>query len=77
MDLYFYNETDEEVRNSNTYSDEQQTDSDCADDNYCLTMTSSTGDFRSHLDGRWMVQVFNTKQQDAEIIEVQIILKYK
>ena len=77
MDLYFYNETDEEVRNSSSNSDEQQTDSDCSEDNYCLTMTSSTGDFRTHFDGTWMVEVFNTKQQNAEIIEVQIILKYK
>ena len=77
MDLYFYNDTDEEVRNSSSNSDEQQTDSDCSEDNYCLTMTSSTGDFRNHLDGSWMVQVFNTKQQNAEIIEIQIILKYK
>lgn len=77
MDLYFYNETDEEVRNSSANSDEQQTDSDCSSDNYCLTMTSSTGDFRNHLDGSWLVQVFNTKPHNAEIIEVQIILKYK
>ena len=77
MDLYFYNDTDEDVRNSSSNSDEQQTDSDCSEDNYCLTMTSSTGDFRSYLDGSWMVQVFNTKQQNAEIIEIQIILKYK
>ncbi len=77
MDLYFYNETDEEVRNSSANSDEQQTDSDCSSDNYCLTMTSSTGDFRNHLDGTWLVQVFNKQQHNAEIIEVQIILKYK
>jgi len=77
MDLYFYNETDEEVRNSSANSDEQQTDSDCSSDNYCLTMTASTGDFRNYLDGQWTVQVFNTKQHDAEIVEVQIILKYK
>jgi hypothetical protein len=77
MDLYFFNQTDEEVRNSSANSDEQQTDSDCSDDNYCLTMTSSTGDFRTYLDGQWTVQVFNTKQHNAEILELQIILKYK
>ena len=77
MDLYFFNETDEEVRNSSANSDEQQTDSDCSEDNYCLVMTSSTGDFRTYLDGQWTVQVFNTKQHNAEILELQIILKYK
>jgi PKD repeat protein len=77
MDLYFFNQTDEEVRNSSANSDEQQTDSDCSDENYCLTMTSSTGDFRTYLDGQWTVQVFNTKQHNAEILELQIILKYK
>ncbi len=77
MDLYFFNQTDEEVRNSSANSDEQQTDSDCSEDNYCLTMTSSTGDLRDHLDGQWTVQVFNTKQHNAEILELQIILKYK
>ncbi|MDP6741623.1 MAG: PKD domain-containing protein [Candidatus Thalassarchaeaceae archaeon] len=77
MDLYFFNQTDEEVRNSSANSDEQQTDSDCSEDNYCLTMTSSTGDFRTYLDGQWTVQVFNTKQHNAEILELQIILKYK
>jgi len=29
------------------------------------------------LDGTWLVQVFNTEQHNAEIVEVQIILKYK
>ena len=77
MDLYFYNQTDEEVRNSSANSDEQQTDSDCSDDNYCVTMTSGTGDFRTYLDGQWMVQVFNTEQHNAEILELQIVLKYK
>jgi len=76
MDLYFYNETDEDVRNSSANSDEP-TDSNCGADYYCLTLTSSTGDFRTHLDGSWMVQVFNTEQHNAEIIEVQMILKYK
>ena len=77
MDLYFFNQTDEEVRNSSANSDEQQTDSDCSEDNYCLTTTSSTGDFRTYLDGQWTVQVLNTKQHNADILEIQIILKYK
>ena len=77
MDLYFFNATDEEVRNSSANSDEQQTDSDCSDDNYCVTMTSGTGDFRSFLDGQWTVQVLNTEQHNAEILEIQIVLKYK
>ncbi|MBT4058890.1 MAG: PKD domain-containing protein [Euryarchaeota archaeon] len=78
MDIYLFNDTDEEVRNSSANSDEQQTDSNCnSDDNYCLTTTSSTGDFRNFLDGTWTVQVFNTKQHNAEILEIQIILKYK
>ena len=76
LDIYFYNETDEEVRNSSANSD-APTDSDCSSDNYCLTMTASTGDFRDHLDGRWLVQIFNDQQHNAEIVEVQIILKYK
>lgn len=77
MDLYFFNDTSEEVRNSSANSDEQRTDSNCADDNYCLIMTASTGDLRTYLDGTWTVQVLNEKQHNAEILEVQIILKYK
>ena len=77
MDLYFFNVSDEEVRNSSANTDEQQTDPDCSENNYCLTMTSSTGDFRTYLDGQWTVQVFNTKQHNADILELQIILKYK
>ena len=77
MDLYFFNQTDGEVRNSSYQTDEQQTDSDCSSENYCLTLTSSTGDFRTYLDGTWTVQVFNTQQHNAEILEFQIILKYK
>ncbi|MCS5526894.1 MAG: hypothetical protein NZ774_03435, partial [Candidatus Poseidoniales archaeon] len=77
MDIYFYNETDEEVRNSAANS-QAPTDSNCdTDEHYCLTTIASTGDFRNFLDGSWLVQIVNTEQHDAEIIEVQIILKYK
>lgn len=77
MDLYYFNVTDEEVRNSSATTDEARNEGDCSDDNYCLLMTASTGDFRTYLDGTWTVQIRNEKQHNAEVVELQIILKYK
>ena len=83
MNLYFFNETDEEVRNSTSADNSERTDStpvtteSCSDDDYCVIIFSSTGDFRTYLDGKWVIQVKNEAQHNAEIKSVQILLKYK
>lgn len=77
MNLFFYNVTDEEVRNSAATTDEARNQGDCSEDDYCLLMTASTGDFRTYLDGTWTVEVRNEEAHNAEVSELQIILKYK
>ena len=88
MDLYTYNDTDEDIRDTTATSDESRTDSDCGDDDRCVSMTSSTGDFRDFCSGgptpsgtclgdTWTIIVQNNEQHNAEITELRIELVYK
>ena len=88
MDLYTYNESDEDVRDTTQTVDESRSDSDCSDDDRCVSMTSSTGDFRDFCSGgptpsgtclseTWKITVANNEQHNAEIGELRIELVYK
>ena len=80
LNLYAYNETDEDVRNSSAITNDQRGSSyysGCADDNYCLLMQSSSGDFRQYYDGTWTIDIVNEEQHDTVIDEFRIELVYK
>ena len=80
LNLYAYNETDEDVRNSSAITNEQRGSSyysDCPSEKYCLLMQSSSGDFRQFYDGTWTIDIINEEQHDTEIDEFRIELVYK
>jgi PKD repeat protein len=80
LNLYMFNETGEDVRNSSAVTNEQRGDSyysDCANQSYCLLMQSSSGDFRQYYDGRWTIDIVNEEQHGIDILEFRIELVYK
>ena len=81
LNLYAFNEEDEEASNTSDTANENRDEGDCDSDNYCVLLllssymfmdTESTWD-----DGEWMMQIRNNRWNDVQVESMVIILHYK
>ena len=81
LNLYAFNEEDEEASNTSDTANENRDEGDCDSDNYCVLLllssymfmdTESTWD-----DGEWMMQIRNNRWNDVQVESIVIILHYK
>ncbi|MCH2436093.1 MAG: PKD domain-containing protein [Candidatus Poseidoniaceae archaeon] len=81
LNLYAFNEEDEEASNTSDTANENRDEGDCDSDNYCVLLllssymfmdTESTWD-----DGEWRMQIRNNRWNDVQVESMVIILHYK
>ena len=81
LNLYAFNEEEEEAANTSDTANENRDEGDCDSENYCVLLllssymfmdTESTWD-----DGEWMMQIRNNRWNDVQIESMVIILHYK
>ena len=81
LNLYAFNEEEEEAANTSDTANENRDEGDCDSDNYCVLLllssymfmdTESTWD-----DGEWMMQIRNNRWNDVQVESMVIILHYK
>ena len=81
LDIYAYNEEDEEARNTTETPLDGRDHGDCDDDNDCLQLLLSSYMFTetesTFGDGDWVVAIHNEKINDQKIESFVIILHYK
>ena len=79
FDLFVTNDTGSEVRDTTGVTDEQMTyGDDCdTDNNRCLWLQLTGGDFEEYLDGEYTVEIRNQRTHAADIIDFAIELIYK
>ena len=78
LDLYTYNETDEEVGNTSAIGLESRTYGDCSEENDCLQYSVSGSRMKSEFDdGDWTVKIYNERYNDVQVVEFRILLTYK
>lgn len=77
LDLFAYNETDEEVGNTTSLDDDDMVYGDCDEEDRCLWLSLSTSQFRGFLEGGWTVELVNEKVTDATVKSFAIELIYK
>ncbi len=81
LELYVYDEDDDEVLNSSSIGDDQRTDGDdCNDDeDYCLELPISSYQMgeSTHGDGDWTIVIHNDRWNDIKVERFRIILYYK
>ena len=78
LNLYAFNEEDDEASNTSDTANENRDEGDCDSDNYCVLLllssymfmdTESTWD-----DGEWMMQIRNNRWNDVQVESMVIIL---
>jgi hypothetical protein len=81
LNLYAFNEEEEEAANTSDTANENRDEGDCDSENYCVLLllssymfmdTESTWD-----DGEWMMQIRNNRWNDVQVESMVIILHYK
>ena len=81
LNLYAFNEEEEEAANTSDTANENRDEGDCDSENYCVSLllssymfmdTESTWD-----DGEWMMQIRNNRWNDVQVESMVIILHYK
>lgn len=79
LDLYGYNDTDEEAQNTSATPLEQRTAGDCADDTDCVWLQLSSYQFSdsTYQDGDWTITLRNEKINDLVVESLTIKLTYK
>jgi hypothetical protein len=79
LDLYGYNDTDEEAQNTSATPLEQRTAGDCDEDNDCVWLQLSSYQFSDSTfqDGDWTITLRNEKINDLLIESLTIKLTYK
>ena len=85
LDIYVFNETDEEVFNTSSYPQGEddtaglRSKGDCSEDNDCLQVSISRSNMREdrYQDGDWTVKIHNEKLHDTQVVEFRILLTYK
>ena len=80
LNLYAFNEEEEEAANTSDTANENRDEGDCDSENYCVLLllssymfmdTESTWD-----DGEWMMQIRNNRWNDVQVESMVIILHY-
>jgi hypothetical protein len=81
LDLYAYNHTEEEVTNTSSKLDEDQTSNEageCDEENdRCLELYLGGSTIRSNEDGDWTVDLVNEKQWDTLVKTFVVLIEYK
>jgi len=81
LDIYAYNEEDEEAKNTTETPLDGRDEGDCDDDNDCVPMLLSSYMFTetesTFGDGEWVIAIHNEKINDQKIESLVIILHYK
>ena len=81
LDIYAYNEEDEEARNTSETPLDGREHGDCDDDDDCVQLLLSSYMFTetesTFGDGDWVVAIHNEKVNDQKIQSFVIILHYK
>ncbi len=81
LDIFAYNEEDEEAKNTTETPLDGREHGDCSDDDDCVHMLLSTYMFSetesTFGDGEWVVAIHNEKINDQKIESFVIILHYK
>jgi hypothetical protein len=81
LELYVYDEDDDEVLNSSSIGDDQRSDGDdCNDgDEYCLDLPVSSYQMgeSTHGDGEWTITIHNDRWNDIQVDRFRIVLYYK
>jgi len=79
LDIYIFNESDDEVWNTSAIPDEQRTAGECSEDDYCLQTSISRSQMRDdrYNDGEWTVKIHNDRYNDVQVVEFRILLTYK
>ena len=81
LNLYAFNEEEEEAANTSDTANENRDEGDCDSENYCVLLllssymfmdTESTWD-----DGEWMMQIRNNRWNDVQVESMVIVLHYK
>jgi len=77
LDIYIFNESDDEVWN--TSATEQRTAGECSEDDDCLQTSISRSQMRDDRfnDGEWTVKIHNDRYTDVQVVEFRILLTYK
>ena len=79
LDIYIFNESDDEVWNTSAIPLEQRTAGECSEDNDCLQTSISRSQMRDdrYNDGEWTVKIHNDRYNDVQVVEFRILLTYK
>ena len=82
LDIFAFNEEDEEATNTTETANENRDAGDCDDDeNYCVMLLLSSYMFTdtesTYGDGDWIMKISNDMLRDAQIESMVIILHYK
>jgi len=82
LDIFAFNEEDEEATNTTETANENRDAGDCDDDeNYCVMLLLSSYMFTdtesTFGDGNWIMKISNDMVRDAQIESMVIILHYK
>jgi PKD repeat protein len=81
LNLYAYNEDDDEASNTSETSNDNRDEGDCDSENYCVSLLLSSYMFTdtesTYGDGDWMMKIRNNRWNDVDIESIVIILHYK
>ena len=81
LNLYAFNEEDEEASNTSDTANENRDEGDCDDENYCVMLLLSgwmfTDGESSYDDGDWIMKIRNNRWNDVQVESMVIILHYK
>jgi len=77
LDLYIYNETDEEVANTTGVGDDNRNAGDCQSDDRCVWLVIGGSTVRGFLPGTWTVDLQNEKTHNTEVKSLIIELQYR
>jgi len=77
LDLYIYNETDEEVANTTGVGDDNRNAGDCQSDDRCVWLVIGGSTVRGFLPGTWTLDLQNEKTHNTEVKSLIIELQYR
>ena len=77
LDIYIYNNTNDEVANTSAIGTENRDAGDCDSDDQCVWMVISGSTVRGKLPGEWTADIQNEKTHNTEIKHFIIELQYR
>lgn len=78
LEIYVFNETDDEVTNTSGVQLEGRTYGDCSEENDCIEWSVSGSRMRSEFgDGPWTAKIHNDRLNDVQVVQFRIFLTYK